>query len=84
MVQQKGALPPTRLSLYMYNVYRAAFALGIVGIILGTCGILILLGTSVLNINGMGVCRRAKRVHLGACGYLGSTLNEEHIVVRLE
>lgn len=44
MVKQKGALPPTKLTPYMANVYRALFLIGIVGIIVGCCGIAVLLG----------------------------------------
>lgn len=44
MVKQKGALPPTKLTPYMANVYRALFLVGTVGIIVGCCGIAVLLG----------------------------------------
>jgi hypothetical protein len=44
MVKQKGALPPTKLTPYMANVYRALFLIGIIGIIVGCCGIAVLLG----------------------------------------
>ncbi|WPT18076.1 hypothetical protein PSENEW3_00006078 [Picochlorum sp. SENEW3] len=43
MVKQKGALPPTKLTPYMANVYRALFLIGIIGIIVGCCGIAVLL-----------------------------------------
>jgi len=44
MVKQKGALPPKRLSPYMQNLYRGLFVLGIVGVIVGSCGLIVLLG----------------------------------------
>jgi hypothetical protein len=43
MVKQKAALPPNVLSPYMANVYRALVLLGIVGIVLGSCGLAVLI-----------------------------------------
>ena len=42
MVKQK-TLPPKVLTPYMVNVYRALFAIGIVGMVVGVCGLAVLL-----------------------------------------
>ena len=47
MVEQRGALPPQKLSLYMLNVYRALFAFGFGGMVVGICGLAVLLGMFV-------------------------------------
>lgn len=43
MVKQKGSLPPKVLSPYMANVYRILILVGIIGVILGSCGLAVLL-----------------------------------------
>ena len=42
-VVQKGALPPKLLTPYMANFYRLLVAVGVVGILVGSCGLAVLL-----------------------------------------
>jgi hypothetical protein len=43
MPKQKAALPPKVLSPYMANVYRLLIGIGAVGIVVGACGLAVLL-----------------------------------------
>ena len=43
MLVQKGNLPPKVLTPYMANTYRILIVLGFVGVVLGSCGLAVLL-----------------------------------------